>query len=214
MKDIVRFRVVVFDFDGTLADTLGWAANQMPGISARYRTRNVEPEEYDHIRALPPKELLSYLEISTWKMPLIMWELRRKMRRDTARLELFPGIAGVLLDMANRGIRLAVLSSNAEKNIRAVLGPELEPLFSHYQCGASFFGKKGKLQRLLDKADADHRDVMYVGDELRDLEAAEAVGVAFGAACWGLNSKETFERYTPFGIFTQPGDIGSAVISG
>ena len=213
MADL-KYRFVIFDFDGTLANTLWWAARQMPAIAARYGTRQVDPDEYDHIRTLSPDALLSYLNIPRWKMPLIMWEMRRRMRRETGTLFLFPGIAGVLLELANAGVQLAVLSSNAERNIRAVLGPQSEPLISHYLCGVSFFGKKGKLEKLLGRAAADPADVLFIGDELRDLEAAKAAGVAFGAASWGLNSKETFARHSPFRIFTRPEEISREVLSG
>lgn len=213
---VLRYRFVIFDFDGTLADTLGWAARQMPAIAARYGTRQIDPDEYDHIRTLTPDELLSYLEIPGWKMPLIMWEMRRRMRRETGTgtLTLFPGIAGVLLELANAGVQLAVLSSNAERNIRAVLGPESEPLIGQYLCGVSFFGKKGKLKKLLGRTASDPVDVLFIGDELRDLQAAKAAGVAFGAASWGLNSKETFARHSPFRIFTKPEEISLEVLSG
>jgi len=213
MADL-RYRFVIFDFDGTLADTLGWAARQMPAIAARYGTRQVDPDEYDHVRTLAPDELLSYLEIPGWKMPLIMWEMRRRMRRETATLKLFPGIPGVLLELANAGVQQAVLSSNAERNIRAVLGPESEPLIGQYLCGVSFFGKKGKLKKLLGRAVADPAEVLFIGDELRDLQAAKAAGVTFGAASWGLNSKETFARHSPFRIFTKPKEITLEVLSG
>lgn len=59
-RNDLKFRFVIFDFDGTLADTLGWVASQMPDIASRYGSRSLDPPDYDHIRVLPPDELLSY----------------------------------------------------------------------------------------------------------------------------------------------------------
>jgi len=68
MADL-KYRFVIFDFDGTLANTLWWAARQMPAIAARYGTRQIDPEEYDHIRTLTPDALLSYLKSPPGKCP-------------------------------------------------------------------------------------------------------------------------------------------------
>jgi len=203
----VNRRLIIFDFDGTLADTLGWAAGEMTRIAATYRTRDIGPDEHDRLRTLHPSEIIDALGISSWKLPLITWDMRRSMRRDIDRLKLFPGIAGALRTLSDAGADLAILSSNSERNVRSVLGSDLALLIRHYQCGVSFFGKAGKLKRLLRKTGTDPADACFIGDELRDLEAARAAGIAFGAVSWGLNSKETFERQSPVWVFTRPEEI-------
>ena len=213
-KGRMKYRLVIFDFDGTLADTLGWVASQMPDIAARYGTRNLDPADYDQIRALPSGELLSYLAIPRSKLPLIMLELRRNMRGDVSNLRLFTGMAEVLSELTDSGIRLAILSSNAERNVREILGPKQELLIGHYQCGVSFSGKTGKLKGLLRKAGVEKAEAFFIGDELRDVEAAVAAGVAFGVVTWGLNNREVFERYSSLSIYERPEDIARDLLAG
>lgn len=143
-----------------------------------------------------------------------MWELRRNMRGDASKLSLLPGMTEVLRELANAGIRLAILSSNAESNVRSILDPEQEPLIGYYQCGVSFSGKTGNLKGLLRRAGAEPADTLYIGDEIRDLEAAVAAGVGFGAASWGLNSREIFEGYGPVSIYERPEDISRDLLPG
>lgn len=135
------------------------------------------------------------------------------MGRDAARLQLFPGMSDVLKALSDAGVRLAILSSNASKNIHTVLGPEMQSLFHYYQCGVTFSGKESKRNRLLKKTRAKPHETMFIGDELRDLEAAQAAAVHFGAASWGLNSKETFEKYDLFLVFERPEDISHQILS-
>jgi phosphoglycolate phosphatase len=54
--------------------------------------------------------------------------------------------------------------------------------------------------------------MIYIGDELRDIEAARRVGIAAGAVAWGYNSTEVLERAAPELLFRQVPDIASALL--
>ena len=56
---------------------------------------------------------------------------------------------------------------------------------SHYACSASLFGKRAKIRRVLRQAGVRPGEALYIGDEIRDLDAARASGMAFGAVSWG-----------------------------
>ena len=82
--------------------------------------------------------------------------------------------------LPNHGVQLALVSSDSEANARRKLG-DLAALFAYFDCSASLFGKSAKFRRVIRRAGVDPADVIAIGDEIRDIEAARAVGIACGA---------------------------------
>ena len=146
----MNYKLVIFDFDGTLADTLPWFAGLLNEIADRYGFKRVEPHEYDTLRGFTPKEISEYLGVPLWKAPLIGADLRRRMAHDIDRISLYPGMEQALRELWDGGATLAVVSSNAETNVRTVLGREIAALIDDYECGVSLFGKAPKLRKVID----------------------------------------------------------------
>ena len=106
-------------------------------------------------------------------MPRIAGRLRQLKAQQAERLQLFPGVVELLRDLARRGIDRAIVSSDAEANVRRTLGPETAALVAHYACGAGLFGKTAAPARCAPTRRAVRvQEAIYVGDELRDAEAA------------------------------------------
>jgi phosphoglycolate phosphatase len=53
---------------------------------------------------------------------------------------------------------------------------------------------------------------MVIGDELRDLNAAKAARMAFGAVSWGLTRPEALEAGKPEAVFRQMSDIPKVLL--
>jgi phosphoglycolate phosphatase len=80
-------------------------------------------------------------------------------------------------------------------------------LIEHYNCGASIFGKAPRLKAMVRRSGIDPRNVIYVGDEVRDAEAARKAGISFGAVSWGLHRLETLCSQNPREIFVTPSEL-------
>lgn len=202
-----RYRLVVLDFNGTLADSFGWFCGVLDGVADRYGFRRVAPEEAETLRGMSAAAVMRRLEVPLWKLPLISRHMHALMARDIAAIRPFPGIAEVLAGLAAAGPTLALLSSNSRANVERVLGPESAGHVAHWACGASVFGKAARLRRLLRSAGLPAADTLCIGDELRDLEAARAVGCAFGAVGWGYTRPEALRAAGPDFLFERPDDI-------
>ena len=50
-------------------------------------------------------------------------------------------------------------------------------------------------------------NVLYVGDEVRDIEAAKKAGIRIAAVTWGYNSKKALEAYKPDYLVTKPEEL-------
>ena len=206
------YRLVIFDFDGTLADTFDWFVSILDGVADRYRFRRAQPEDRDELRRMTAREILARLEVRRWKVPLIARHMRALKSASLDQFSLFPGIAEMLRGLSEAGITLAIVSSDTEANIRACLGPEIAGLIDMFDCGASLFGKRAHIARVVRRTGIAANATLYVGDELRDGEAAHGAGVDFGAVAWGYCDVEALRRREPDHVFTQVDEIATACI--
>ncbi|MFC1760829.1 HAD hydrolase-like protein [Planctomycetota bacterium] len=209
----MEYRLIIFDFDGTLGDTFPWFTRVLNQVADKYRFKHVTAAEVDTIRGYEGRQILKHLGVPVWKAPLIANYLRTLMTRDIREVTLFDGIKEMLHSLLNSGIELAVVSSNAAENIGYVLGQELATLFTHYECGVSMFGKERKLRSILKKSSHSATDAIYIGDEIRDLHSARKIGLAFGAVSWGYNKIEAIKIHHPDYIFETVTDITTTLIA-
>src|SRR3712207_5976592 len=94
------------------------------------------------LRGLSARQIIQHLGVPKWKLPLIARHARLLAKRDRAHIALFPGVDGMLAQLAAAGITLAVVSTNSEEMVRHVLGPKNAARITYYACGASVFGKQ------------------------------------------------------------------------
>ena len=135
------YRLVIFDFDGTLANSFGWFVSVLDEVAQRYRLRRVGPDEVETLRTLGTREVLSALAVPKWKLPFIARHMRGLKRRSLGDIQLFPGVDALLDRLGDAGITRAIVSSDTEANIRQVLGRENVRRIDIFDCGASLFGK-------------------------------------------------------------------------
>lgn len=147
-------RLIIFDFDGTLADSIGWMAGVFNEVARAHGFRTLGVAEMAMLRGKSNREIVKYLGVPAWRMPFIAMHMRKLAAEAAPRLSLFEGTGELLRALKARGLTLAIVSSNGEDTIRRVLGPELAGLVSHYGCGASVFGKAAKFRSVMRRARA------------------------------------------------------------
>jgi len=203
----LKFDLVIFDSDGTLADTLPWMRGIFNELADAHGFKRVEPEEYDQFRDLHGRELLRALGLPLWKLPRVIADMRRRMSQRTEPFQLFPGIPEMLAALSSCGIRLAIVSSNSRVNVERILGPNNAKLIHHWGCGASVFGKAARIRSVIRSSGIPKSRTLYIGDEIRDAVACKSVQIAFGAVGWGQHSEAALKAHKPALWFNKPEDI-------
>ncbi|MDB6035013.1 MAG: HAD-superfamily hydrolase, subfamily variant 1 family protein 2 [Verrucomicrobiales bacterium] len=204
---MAKYRLILFDFDGTLADTLPWFQSAFHVIGGKYGFKKLDPAEYEKLRDYDSKQILKALGVPFWKVPLIAKDMMSLMAQHIREAKLFPDTHMLLQTLSSRGLTLGIVSSNSEENIRHVLGQEITARILFYECGVSMFGKAAKLKKVLRQSRTAPDQALYIGDELRDLQAAKAAGIPFGAVSWGYNRAEALQRQVPTEMFCSMAEI-------
>lgn len=209
---MAAYRLAIFDFDGTLADSLGWTRGVTNHIARRYGFRQLSDEEFAMLRDWDARAIIRYLGVPRWKIPFIASHARRMFGRDAAMIALFDGAGDLLQRLRASGVTLAIVSSNSEDNVRRVLGPDAAALINYYECGASLFGKGPRLRRVLRRSGVLAAEAISIGDETRDIEAAASQRLASGAVAWGYATAERLRAQGPTLMFESMGDIAEALL--
>ena len=205
------YRLVIFDFDGTLADSAAWFRGVINGVAQRYGFKTVSDEDVARLRRQDNRAIIRHLGVPAWKIPLVANHMRGLAARDADAIRLFEGADALLRGLKERGIRIAVVSSNREDNVRRVMGPEVAALVDAFECGASLFGKASRFRRVLRRTGLQAHETIAIGDEDRDIEAAAAAGVASGAVAWGYADPDFLRGRSPTLLFERMDDIVRAV---
>jgi len=202
----LMFSLVIFDLDGTLADSFPWFLSVVNGVAREHGFRPIAGEDIEPLRRAGSREILRRLDVPLWKLPAIGRRMRALKREQVAAIPLFPGVPAMLSALSNAGITLALVSSDNEDNARTQLGASAAH-FSHFACGASLFGKAAKFKRILRRTGVAPAQAIAIGDEVRDIEAARAAGITCGAVTWGYAARVALEAARPDMMFERVGDI-------
>lgn len=208
----MAYRLALFDFDGVLADSAAWFVAQLPDLAQRHGFRSPDAAEIERLRKLPTRDVMKSLGVSPLRLPGIAADLRRRMASDADQIELFEGVPQMLRRLHDGGVRVAVVSSNSEPNVRAVLGASAS-LVSALSCGSSLFGKGRRFSSLLGKLNLEPAQACAVGDEVRDIEAAHKTGIAAVAVAWGYGAPEALSAAGPHYLATAPAQVAEFLLA-
>ena len=191
------YDLAIFDFDGTLADSWRMMGRAIIEAADVFGYRRLTPEEAQQLRGQDNRAVMAAMGVRMWQLPRIAVHMRQVALERASEVTLFGGVDRLLPALVSQGVRVAMVSSNSEAVVRQVLGPALSECVADFDCGAAIFGKASKFRRVLRRAGVAPGRAVGIGDEVRDIEAAHAAGIAAAAVTWGYATPEILERRGP-----------------
>lgn len=178
-------RKVVFDFDGTLADTFGQSIDLIKEIRPDLSEKQIEI-----YRELGAKEAKKELKISLREIFKIMKLVKERQRNIIEKAEVFEGMKGIIEELRKNKVEVGILSSNSRENIEKWLAKN-DIKVDWVRSESTIFGKEKAIVKVKSEG------MLYIGDEVRDVEACHKIRVKIAAVTWGYNSKNALEKVKP-----------------
>ncbi len=195
---------LIFDFDGTIADTLTAIVRITNRLAPAYGFTPTNPERLAYLRTLTPQQLLEQSEIPLFRIPFLIRRVRRELRHDIHQLMPIIGLPEVLHQLA-QSHSLVIVSSNSTRNIRQFLTQhDLLHLFDSIHANVSLLGKARRLRKILSRQGLTPSQTLYIGDETRDVVSAHEIGLPVAGVCWGFSSVDALAAQQPTFLTTAP----------
>ncbi|HEY3344991.1 MAG TPA: HAD hydrolase-like protein [Anaerolineaceae bacterium] len=195
------YELIIFDFDGTLADSFPYVVSLFDEVADRHRIQRIDMDQIEMLRGLDAQQMMAYFHVPFWRMPFIARDVQSRMARDIQRIALFDGMGRVLQELTARGKQLAVVSSNSTANIRKVLGPQNSALIRYFEGGVTLLGKSPKIRKVMRRCGVQTHQTLLIGDEIRDIQAARQAQVDCGVVAWGYTRLDALVNHMPEIVF-------------
>lgn len=200
--------MIIFDFDGTLADTFDALVMITNRLALEFGYPPTTPDELPKLRNLSSREIIRQSGVSLFKIPFFLKKIREYLHQEILNLKTIPGIQEALVQLKHEGYCLGILTSNSEENVKLFLQKyEMQDLFNFIYSETSLFSKDKSLSKLMKKNNLSLDEILYVGDETRDIEASKKIQIQVIAVTWGFNSGEILAKHNPDFLIQQPSEL-------
>lgn len=205
-------KVVLFDFDGTIADTLDAILAIANRLSGEFGYKKSTREDIEAFRNLDSMQIIKTSGIPLVKLPFLLQMVKLELNQEIKNLKPIAGIVEVLQSLKKNGKTLGIVSSNSKENVKIFLENNgLKELFDFVYSGSTLFGKNKIIKKFLRQEQLKPEEVIYVGDETRDIEAAKKIKLKVVAVSWGFNSKEVLVKEEPDLAIDHPQELIGAI---
>lgn len=199
-------KTVIFDFDGTLANSLATAVVIYNQMAPGFKCKTITEVDVQELRSMKAHEVFSHLNIGFIKLPILLARGKRKMKIKD--IKPFDGIIETVKELLNQNHTLGILTSNSKKNIEEFLKlNDLEGCFEFVYTSRKLFAKSIMLFKIMAEHKLKAEDVFYVCDETRDIEASRRLHIPAISVTWGYNTKEALARLNPDFLIDEPKEL-------
>jgi HAD superfamily hydrolase (TIGR01549 family) len=206
---------IIFDFDGTIADTFDVGIEVINRLTGLYDSPEMGPKEIKIFRDLGVREAMRAMKkngMSWVKLLKVGRRIQKELNKEMGRIKVFTGVEKVIRKLKVDGYILGILSTNTKKNINDFLRMNrLDKMFDYVEKSGIILGKTRRLKRIMKRRGLDPGDVIYIGDEVKDIVSCKKLGIKIIVVTWGWNAEKRLMGYKPDWIVKKPEDILYAI---
>ena len=199
------YKLIAFDFDGTLADSVDFCLDVFEKVFEKYLGNNAPTREsiYQNFGMNEPGVIKFYMGKMVPEADEYFYQLHKEMHADCCP-ETFPGNRELLESLRNNGVKLALLTGRSETTCKISMDfLKLGDFFESFQTGSPERNDKtAQLLALLERYDLKKEELAYVGDAVSDAEACIRAGVDCLSAAWAKSARiAELEKLNPGKVF-------------
>ncbi len=200
-------KYVVFDFDGTIADSRKLFIDTYNLIAGKKNYRLITAETLAELQSMSIPERCRYLNVPLVKVPKMGYDFLKIYRNSISEIQVMPGIKELLSSLSAAGYKLGIISSNNRDNILEFLQRNQIHQIEAIVCSTNILGKSRILKRFMRDFRIRPDEMVYIGDEQRDISACRSVNVKVIAVTWGYDSYEVLEKLNPDHLVSSPAAV-------
>lgn len=204
-----RPRLLLFDFDGTIADTFDDGFEILNKLAVEFGFRPLRVEDLEKARDMRTRELMKFLGIPMTKMSRIARRGSEELHERMPGVKPLEGLPVLLRALHAAGYQLGIVTSNTEANVRLFLQKFDLELFDFIRSSSKLLGKAHEIKGVIKSRRIPAADILFIGDETRDIEASQKAGIRIAAVTWGYNSRRSIEAMKPDYIFDSAADLAA-----
>ena len=214
------YRLVIFDWDGTLMDSVGRIVSCMQKSALDCSLPIPSTEQVKEIIGLSLREAMPRLfaDVTDAQVDALIVRYREHyLFLDETPTPLFPGVAEVITSLHAQGFILAVATGKARAGLDRVLQETGLASFFHASRGADEARSKPDplmLEQLLADLEIPLHQAVMVGDSIHDMAMAKQLGMARIGISWGVHSAERLEIYQPQAVIASLNLLPTLLASG
>lgn len=207
-KGLQHTKTIIFDFDGTIADTMKLGVEISNELSERYGYKKIHNEDdLNFYRNQTTQDALKAIGISLVKLPFVARSFRLNLSKRIHKLRPIDGIGDVLSELSKK-YTLGLVTSNSGKNIDIFLKQHLlDSYFQFRATGIQLFNKSSSIKSIVRKHRLDKDSVIVIGDETRDIEAARKCKLRIVSVSWGFHTSDLLQKHAPDQLINSPNDL-------
>lgn len=187
-------KTVIFDFDGTIADTFEHLLDILDQYSGDFGVELSDKKLMEDLRSIPSSELFKKFGIPKIFIPFLVRKIQKNLSKSIDKIYPFSDLVEVLPLLKDK-YNLGIVTSNSTSNVVKFLKKEnIDDAFNFVYGSLSLFGKNKLIDKVLKSYKISKDDIVYIGDESRDVDAANNAGVKVISVGWGFNSGELLKK--------------------
>lgn len=200
---LVNYKSIIFDFDGTLANSADVVSEILDKLIEKHNFTKVTPKELKHRKAASFFKKIQMMGF----MLKIQNEFKQMYGENISKVQWYNDMPEVLQALSGYGYQLAILSSNSSENIKDFLKVNAIDFPYPVLNSKGFFGKHKTIKEYITAQRIPASDVLYIGDEIRDVKACNKAGIDITFVTWGADSDEDISNFNVRYIAKAPSDI-------
>ncbi len=208
-----RFDLIIFDWDGTLINSIDWITNCLQHAAEQYNCPTPEYQAAKDVIGLSINKAIQTLfpeaDEQTHEQ-LIACYSQKYCSKQLSRDDLFPGVYEMLLQLNKAGYQLAVATGKTRAGLRQALqATETEDLFCITRCSDETASKPDPkmLHEIIQLTNTTKERTLMVGDSIHDLQMALNAHISAIAVSCGAHSEKFLRQYHPLLCLQQPTEL-------
>ncbi len=198
---------IIFDFDGTLVSSQMIILNAYNQVASKYQANRIDVKDIEYLKALSIQERCKFVNFKLYKFPMLAIDVYRGYKQQIKDLHFFEGMRNLLTGLKEKGYGISIISTNSKEVIEQFLASNDIHFVDQILCSNRLHGKDKDIKRFLKEKRLQSDEVVYVGDEIRDIIASKKNAVRVIWVTWGYDVIENVKNYQPDFIASTPEEI-------